>query len=404
MKKLALAAVLLCAPAAAQIPRDHDVPRRPALWAQADTNNATSYYVHGVSRLGTDPREAAAAFYWAARLRPGWADPLYGRRVALLMSDPDRLVRYMADDRNTLRNPEILAIDSLQLQALSLDPFLIQKFDRDLLRAYMTRVVTEDLREGAGSGDAALAAHYVNNWLARADPSWRAWIAYSEGRFPQALSEYERTLARSNPRGRPAIQADLGRIHFFMGNLDRAAEQFTAAAEGMRKEDTRDLVRVYRSKALLEHSLGAVYQKMGNTTAAQEAYGRALQEDLAFAPAHQALSALAMARGDSATAISEMALAVELRPADAALRMDYGMMLVLAHKPELGVAELTRATELEPLYAAPRLILARLYDQSGMGPEALTAYQAYLERAAREDSGYAGARQRATALAAEPKP
>jgi hypothetical protein len=75
------------------------------------------------------PAEAAAAFYWAARLQPGWADPLYGRRVALLMTDPDRLVRYMEDNRGTIRSPEIQAIDSLQLRALSLDPFLVQTFD-----------------------------------------------------------------------------------------------------------------------------------------------------------------------------------------------------------------------------------------------------------------------------------
>ncbi|HLM69632.1 MAG TPA: hypothetical protein VK358_18970, partial [Longimicrobium sp.] len=137
MQKIALAAAaaLVCATQApAQSTRVHDVPRRPVLWAQADTNNANTYYLHGVNRIADRPAEAAAAFYWAARLQPGWAEPLYGRRMALLMADPDRLVRYMQDNRGTLRSPEIQAIDSLQLRALSLNPFLVEIFERPMMR------------------------------------------------------------------------------------------------------------------------------------------------------------------------------------------------------------------------------------------------------------------------------
>jgi Flp pilus assembly protein TadD len=143
-----------------------------------------------------------------------------------------------------------------------------------------------------------------------------------------------------------------------------------------------------------------VYEKMGRDSAAQEAYGRALQEDLAFAPAHEALSTLALARGDTTTAVSEMALAVELNPTDAKLRMDYGLILVLTRKPQEGVAELLRATELEPLFAAPRLMLARLYDASGMHVEALEHFRGFLERAPADDPAVADARARVTALAA----
>lgn len=406
MRKLAftVAAVLACAtPVAAQTPRVHDVPRRPVLWAEADTNSAGVYFNHGVSRLSTRPDEAAAAFYWAARLRPGWADPLYGRRVALLMSDPERLVRYMRDDRTTIRSPEIQAIDSLQLQALSLDPFLTQQFDKPLLRAYMTRAVSNDMQRSGGDANTALASYMVENWLQGMDPSMRAWVAYSEGRFPQALAEYERSLRRAQARERPRIHTDLGRIHFFTGDMAKAVEHFTAAAAELEKREKRDLVLVYESKALMEYSLGTVYEKMGNAPAAQEAYGRALQEDLAFAPAHRALSALALARGDTATNLSEMALAVELSPRDAALRLDYGLLLLLARKPGESVTEILKAAELEPLFAAPQLILARLYDSSKLAQEALVHYRAYLALAARDDAGHAGAQERVAALEAELK-
>jgi tetratricopeptide (TPR) repeat protein len=401
---LAAAAALVCAmPAAAQSTRVREVPRRPALWAQADTNNANTYYLHGVNRITDRPAEAAAAFYWAARLKPGWAEPLYGRRVALLMTDPDRLVRYMENNRGTLRSAEIQAIDSLQLRALSLDPFLVETFERPMMRVYMTRAVMEDMRRETGDANSALAAHLVETWLRSSDPAMRARVAYSEGRFPQALGEYERALARASARDKPYIHPMVGRIHFFTGNLAKAAEHFTAAAEGMRKEDARDLVLVYQSKALMEHSLGAVYEKMGNAAAAQEAYGRALQEDLSFAPAHRALSALAMARGDTATAVSELALAVELSPDDAAARVQYGLLLVRTRKAQEALAEFKRAAELEPYYATPHLMMARLYDSSGMPQEALDNYRAYVTRAARDDAGYANAQERIAALDAQIK-
>lgn len=401
----AAAALVLAAPAAGQAPRVRDVPRRPALWAQADTNSSNAYYSHGMTRLADNPQEAAAAFYWAARLHPASADALYGRRVALLLSDRDRLLRYMRGERSIHRHPEILAIDSLQLRALALDPFLVEKFDRLLLRAYVLGEVLEDMRRSNGVDNPALAQYQVDTWLNQTtDPGMRGWAAYSDGRFPQAIEYYEQSLRRARSWQRPRIRADLGRIHFFSGNYDKAVEHFTAGAAEMRKEDDgRDLVYVYESKALLEHSVGTVYEKMGNDSAAQEAYGRALQEDLSFAAAHRRLSMLALTRGDTATALSEMALAVELSPADPELRVQHGLVLVLARKAPEGVAELTRAVELEPFYAAPRLLLARLNDASGIADQALAHYRAFLERAARDDPGYAHAQARIAALDAQLK-
>jgi tetratricopeptide (TPR) repeat protein len=400
---LAAAAAFACAaPAAAQAPRPHDVPRRPALWAEADTNSSGAYHMHGVRTLERDPQVAAAAFYWAARLRPGWAEPLYGRRVALLMSDPDRLVRYMEGNRSVVRSPEIAAIDSLQLRALSLDPFLVQVFDRHLLRAYMVRAVMRNMGDGnTRAADGALAAHLVENWLNAADPSMRAWLAYSEGRFPKALEEYQRSVRRAHPRDRNRARMDLGRIHYFTGNYAQAAEQFTTAAAAMRTEDARDLVYLYESKALVEHSLGAVYEKMGNADAARETYARALQEDLSFGPAHRRLSALALAAGDTATAAAELALALEASPGDAALRVEMAVMHLRTGRAEEALADLRRAAADEPYFALPHLYLARLHDSAGIFPSALQHYRDYLARAARDDEARPNAVEREAALDAQ---
>ncbi|HZG43470.1 MAG TPA: hypothetical protein VEY93_10940, partial [Longimicrobium sp.] len=85
------AAVLLAAPAEAQRER---APRRPALPAAADTNDARAYYDLGVRSMERRPDLAADAFYWAIELRPGWADALYGRHTALLLRDPRRMIQY----------------------------------------------------------------------------------------------------------------------------------------------------------------------------------------------------------------------------------------------------------------------------------------------------------------------
>lgn len=55
---------------------------RPRLEAGADTNDANAYYQYGLQTFDRDAASASAAFYWAARLNPGWGEPLYARRAA----------------------------------------------------------------------------------------------------------------------------------------------------------------------------------------------------------------------------------------------------------------------------------------------------------------------------------
>ena len=391
-----MAAAAFAGEAAGQRARVHDTPARPALWAGADTNSAAAYYGHGVQKLSSAPDEAAAAFYWASRLNPGWADPLYGRRVALLMSDPRRLVNYMDGSRQTLRNPEIQAIDSLQLRALALDPFVLQKFDRQMILRYLETVYAQYFNS-VGETDRTLASFEAQQALNHASPFFRAWMAYSEGRFPAALEEYEKELRRARRKAR--LRADVARINFLSGNHARAVEQFTLAIDELRKEEDRDLVFVYESKAILEYSLASIHRRAGNADAAREALGRALQEDLAFAPAHIALSELALAAGDTATALAEMALAADVRPEPATL-YSHAVLLLRASQPLEAAAALKRAVEMEPYFAAPYFLLAGLYDHSDMDDQALEHFRLFLARASRDDPYRARAAARAAELEA----
>jgi tetratricopeptide (TPR) repeat protein len=379
---LCLLACMAAAPLAAQRVRVHDVPARPALFAGADTNSASAYYILGTQELSRDPAKAAAAFYWSYRLNPRSADALYGRRVALLLSDKSRLVRYMDGTRNVIRSAEVQAIDSLHLRALTIDPFLVQKFDREILTAWLTESVNDEMR-GQGASNAALASHIVRTWMmsANADPLMKAWFAYSEGRFPQAIDEYERALRRARYKSR--WRTDLGRLHFLSGNHEKAIEHFTTAIQEMRDEDERGVVYVYQSKALLEQSVGAVYEKMGDRQAAKVAYGRALTEDLAYYPAHQRLGMIAWAEGDTATALAELALAAEAAAGDGAVQLDYGGVLALAGRHDEALAALQKAIAAEPYFAEPYLVLASVHDLRG-SPDALTYYREFLARATRD--------------------
>ncbi|HEX2201811.1 MAG TPA: tetratricopeptide repeat protein [Longimicrobium sp.] len=378
-------------------------PPRPRLAAQADTNDAAAYYAHGVAKLEDDPRQAADAFWWAARLNPAWADPLYARRVALHAADARRFVRYMERDARVVRSPEVQAIDSLHLRALTLDPFLYPRHDRFLLQAGLSEAIDRAIKRDYGLGaapSAAERAQMAREMMTDASPAARAWLAFSSGDFPSALRNYDAALRTA--RWKSELYADKARVLYLTGAYGASLEAMRLALEEKRKEDRRDLVFVYESKALYEHSIGNVLERLGRPGEAREAYGRALTEDLAFHPAHVRLSRLALAAGDTATAVSEMELAVQIRGDDPALRMEYARVLAEARRHAEAAAELRRAVELDPDYAEPYQMLGRIHDASGMTEEALGFYDQFTARAARTDPLLEWTRQRAAALRAAP--
>jgi len=380
---LGLSTLLPAAPLAAQREK---VPNRPRLTAAADTNSAHAYFQHGITILEQQPHQAADAFYWAARIDPTWADPLYARRIALMMSDSRRLEGYMEGNRRIINSPTVRQIDSLQFRALTLNPFLYRRLDRQLFKYYIRSSIKreESLQGGAGRTDDVLLEHLIENWLNGASPSMRAWSAYSNGRFPDALRYYASALKGS--RNKSDIHADRARLFFMTGKTDSARVSMTQAVEQMRKKDDDALVYFYESKALYEHSIGMIHEERNEPDAAREAYSRALQEDLSYYPAHARLAALALAAGDTATAQSEMELAVQIRSDDAGLRYNYGLMLVMARKLDEAAEQARKAIETEPYYARPYNLLGRILEGQGKPQEAIAQYREYLRRASRDDA------------------
>lgn len=388
MRRLLVAAVLLAAaipPVSAQ--RLGPPEKRPRLDAGADTNDALAYYNFGVAQFEREPQQAAAAFYWAARINPGWGDPLYARRAALIVASPVRLRNVMRGDRRTLQSDEMRRLDSLQFRALMLSPFLYRKLDRRMLVVYIKNQIGESSRESSPSLD-----YEIDRYLRDSDSEMRGWLAYSDGNLTNALDLYARALKSS--RNKASVRLDRARIFAMQNRVDSATAEFNLALDEMRKKDEKDLVVFYNSKALAEFSIGVLLEGADSANAAREAYGRALQEDLSYYPAHLKLGLLALGTHDTTTAMSELALATQLAPDEPYVHYMNGYVLGASRHLEESVAELQKAIELEPYFPLPYILLGRVEETRGKGKEAEAAYQHFLDHASANDPQrpFAGAR------------
>ena len=374
---LLLIAVLVAAAHVSHAQTSAKEPKRPQLSADADTNSAASYFGYGRAQLARDPDAAADAFYWATRINPLMSEAYYGRRSALLLANK-RFQQYMDNDRRTLQSDEIKRIDSLYYYALTINPFMYRMLDAMLFRSYLNGFADEYLRRYNVN-----IQYDINRWLMQQPASFKAWKAYGDGNFSDALKYYADAIR--DARFKADLRADRGRVFFQVRQPDSALAELTQALAELRKSDKNDLVYVYESKALLEHSIGLVQQSLGNAAAAKEAFAQALAEDLSYYPAHLQLANLAMAVSDTATALSEMDLAVQIRPSDPTLRFANGYALVTAGKFEEAEAQFQKAIEADPFFASPYFMLALVFDSEGKAREALASYRAFLARASQTD-------------------
>ena len=281
-------------------------PPRPKIDAPRDSNFAGSYMLLGMARLTQRPDEAAAAFHWARRLDPSLADAFYSERIARHLSDTRQLGQYLLRNRSVMRRKEILEIDSLQIEALIRNPMLNPRLDRRMLELFL---------------DNATGQSNMIDWD-RSDPANLAWLAMSEGRFDEAAKQYGKALNRyKNAYG---YNLDRALAFYLSMQPDSSLAALNSYLEARSKDEKKEVIFVYQSKALTEYTVGWVYDRMGKPDKAKEAYGRALAEDLSFAMAHSALGDLARAAGDTATSLQEYDLAVQLRGADPFLRLHYG--------------------------------------------------------------------------------
>lgn len=376
--------------------RGQKVPDRPPLPATADTNDANAYYYWGLQSVEKRPEDAAAAFYWATRLNPAAAEAFYARRVALLLEDRRRLLHYWEGDERTLRSSEIQQIDSLYYHALTLDPFLQERLEHAIFDAVLDELSDEIEQR---TGESANEIRYeLQQYMFDAPAELRAYQAHAEGRMDDALKLY--ATAIGSARFKAPLRIERASVFYEAGQMDSTLAELTAAAAEMKKRDNKDLVYVYDSKALLDERIAVADLRLGKLDSARAELGQALQEDLSFSPAHVYLAYLAMAKHDTTTALSEMDLAVQLRPDDPAAQYAYSVVLVNAGKLDDAEPHLREAIKDDGVYAAPHFLLAQILDKRGRAADALGQYTAFLALAPRSSGQRDQAQARVTALRA----
>ncbi|MDH5234157.1 MAG: tetratricopeptide repeat protein [Gemmatimonadota bacterium] len=377
---LAVTALLAATPIGAQ--RLGQLEKRPKLAAGADTNDASTYLGQGIRLLETKPDEAAAAFYWAARLDPSSPEALDGRRAALLMRKPLTLKSYMEGGRKARESKEFKAIDSLQLRASRLDPLYYRKNDGTMLMVYY-RTLLRRSYPTAGDHEIEIA---IVDYMERSSPYTKGWFAYSRGNMPTALEQYELAAKRSKNPG--SIRVERGRIYALQAAWRPAIEEFKLGIEDLRKEEGKkdESVVFYLSKANVEHSVGVVFARLGMVDSANAALGRAITEDLSYFAAHVELARIALAQKDTAAALGALGLAAELATDEPFVHYLQGSTLVDAGQHADAVAPLRKAIEIEPFYAAPQYALGVALEGTGDAAGAREAYTQFVALASRRDA------------------
>ena len=336
-------------------------PHRPALEAGADTNDWEAYYDVGLTLARSRPDRAAAAFWWASRLAPERAEPLYALWVESWLERRALFLAYM--NGHGVDSPETRSVDSLQTLALIRDPFVHQGFVRVLQAA------KADEELGAGS------------WKWNASPETVAWLDYTEGRFDRAAASFAKAIRKEPER----LDLHVARARALAGQLrlDSATAELVWVLDAMRRADRTRLVYVYDSKAMFEYSVGTLQARRKDYAAARAAFARAVEEDITFHAAHAEMAKLAYFEGDTAGAVREFEAAVSVAPSDPVVAYDFGAMLLAAKRAPEAVEQLRRAVALAPDYAAARYNLAIALESTGHADEAINQYAAFVVRAPR---------------------
>jgi len=231
-----LPAIALRAQTSAQL------PARPHLALGADTNSGQANYEYGLKVVSSDPDEAARAFYWASRIDPSSGDALYALRAAkVLAMNADEFTAYM-EWRGDKRTPQQLALDSLVYRSYVIDPFTFGNIDAAIMR----RSIEASIRKSNPKIDAGSLAYAVA--VEMQEFGNRAWFAYTQGKFDDALRMYaEQLKAKPMPLTKKKdaerawqayydakiqIHAQRGLIFYMIDSLDSARAEMSTAIEG----------------------------------------------------------------------------------------------------------------------------------------------------------------------------
>lgn len=347
-------------------------PAPPPLPRGADVNDWEPYYDLGVEVMKRDPDLAQAAFYWAARRDPTRAEPPFGEWVAFWLGQGGRRFNaYVRNDPKTMRDPSVAHADSLRTLAMERNPFVHQGLFLLILDAMPGRF--------------------------REDMETTGWIAYANANLPAAVRQWGMALERSPDRLR-YLHLHRAAAFVSMRGYDSAAVELDQYLRKLQQRDAREAQTLYVPKTMLEYAQGLLLDFRMRPQLADEAFARALMEDISFAPAHRMLGLRALNRGRLTEAVRELSLALELNPGDVVTRLAMGDALLRQGKAPEAVDEYRRASEAEPYYAEAAYKLGDALERAGQREAAVAAYTRALQVAARSWTNRGRAESRLAAL------
>jgi tetratricopeptide (TPR) repeat protein len=334
---------------------DGKEPKRPRLEAGADTNDARAYIDWG--HQSESWKKSFDAYYWAWRLDP--QSPMHLMQMYNAVygaQSPEWRNAYNEGATFALKSRESRLLDSLENTVYYREPF-----------AHFT------YRECRISRD----------WLEALEDDPYLTGVYYQGRgcYTQAADAYGKTLAKK-PDALGA-RMNLVRMLYFIGHHGNAMAHIDTAITQLRARDNKRTYRLYSSKEQLETMRGEIYESLEDYNNAKKAYGKALEENLSYWPAHVRLARLASLQQEHDEALQEYDQAVQLAEKEPTVHFDYGIALLRARKPVDAEREFRRALELEPYFALARFNLGVALDNQGKKDEAIETYRTYIASAPR---------------------
>lgn len=362
---------------------------------QPDTNDAQTYYDAGVGALNGDPAGAAAAFYWASRINPAWAEPYFGRWFALTQAAEQTAVLKKLDKKKykdlvTVPDTTLKHLDSLVILADIHDPFFDEKLALDVastnahgelalynqlrnkaVNEYNQKQISEDPEDAM-----PLMIHDV-----KMEHTWEG--AYADRHFDSAAADLAK-LIKKHP---DAIQLYVYRAkaQYYQKQFDSAAATLGAAVAQIEKRDTSKVLPVYVSREMMTYMIAMANAQAHHDSAAKATFQLVVTQNLGFHMAHLHLASQALDKHDTATAINEAQISAQIRPDDPVVQLFLGYALVNAGHLSDGIDHLRQATAVDPYYSLPYYYLGQALEQSGNDTAAVTAYKGYLTHAARNE-------------------
>jgi tetratricopeptide (TPR) repeat protein len=359
---------------------------------QPDTNDARTYYDAGVASVDGNPVGAAAAFYWASRLNPSWAEPYFGRWFVLTQAAERTAALKKSDDKKNkdlvlVPDSTLKHLDSLVILADIHDPFFDEKLALEaasgnmhgtiaLANTLRNKAINDYNREQMSEGEPPFMGFYNGYKL---EHTW--YTAYVDRHFDSASADLAK-LIKKNP---DAIQLYTYRAksQYYLKQFDSATATLSEAIAQIEKRDTTKLLPAYISREMLTYSIAMAHAQAHHDSAAKANFQLVVTQNLGFHMAHLHLASQALTAHDTATAINEAQIAAQIRPEDPVVQLFLGYALINAGHMNDGIDHLRQATTVDPYYSIPYYYLGQALEQAGNDTAAVSAYRGYLAHAAR---------------------